>query len=126
MRGERRQEWSAGGRRLVTIAVAWVLALTIIASAIMIATGPANPTDKSHPLNADDVVFSYNMIKDNSSSSVLGSYVSFLDTITRVDDYTVRMTTGAPFAAMNATITVIPIFPKYLWQSISDPVANDP
>ncbi|TLZ95913.1 MAG: PKD domain-containing protein [Methanobacteriota archaeon] len=214
MRGERRQEWSAGGRRLVTIAVAWVLALTIIASAIMIATGPAaagvvprassgprvlrigvagltavtlnpnditlvlefttvynvystlatrdeglnlvpdiatswsvaadqvtwtfhivrsayftdpaNPTDKSHPLNADDVVFSYNMIKDNSSSSVLGSYVSFLDTITRVDDYTVRMTTGAPFAAMNATITVIPIFPKYLWQSISDPVANEP
>ena len=88
-------------------------------------TDPTNPTDTSHPVNADDVVFSYNMVKDNSSS-VLWSYTSFLDTITKVDAYTVRIKTTAPFAAMNSTLSSIPIFPKYLWQGIADPVANEP
>jgi len=88
-------------------------------------TDPTNPTDTSHPVNADDVVFSYNMVKDNSSS-VLWSYTSFLDTITKIDDYTVRIKTTAPFAGMNSTLTSIPIFPKYLWQGIADPVANEP
>src|SRR5467141_1768755 len=83
-------------------------------------TDPTNPTDTSHPVNADDVVFSYNMVKDNSSS-VLWSYTSFLDTITKIDDYTVRIKTTAPFAGMNSTLTSIPIFPKYLWQGIADP-----
>ena len=88
-------------------------------------TDPLNPSDRSHTVTADDVVFSYNMVKDNTSS-VLNAYTSFLDTITKVDDYTVQMTTTAPFAAMNSTLTSIPIFPKYLWQGIVDPVANEP
>jgi peptide/nickel transport system substrate-binding protein len=88
-------------------------------------TDPLTPTDTSHAANADDVVFSYNMIKDNSSS-VLNSYTAFIDTITKVDDYTVRITTTAPYAAMNSTLAAIPIFPKYLWQGIADPVANEP
>src|SRR5439155_596545 len=57
---------------------------------------------------------------------VLWSYTSFLDTITKVDAYTVRIKTTAPFAAMNSTLSSIPIFPKYLWQGIADPVANEP
>jgi peptide/nickel transport system substrate-binding protein len=88
-------------------------------------TDPTNPTDKSHSVNADDVVFSYNMVKDHDAS-ILWSYTAFLDTITKVDDYTVQIVTTAPFAAMNSTLTSIPIFPKYLWQSIADPVANEP
>ena len=88
-------------------------------------TDPTSPADKSHPANADDVVFSYNMVKDNSSS-ILWSYTAFFDTVTKVDDYTVRIITTAPFAAMNSTLASVPIFPKYLWQGIADPVANEP
>jgi len=86
---------------------------------------PTNPSDLSHPVTADDVVFSYYMVK-NHTGSILNSYTDQLVTIEKVDDYTVRIVTNGPFAAMESTLTAIPIVPKYLWESVRNPVTQEP
>jgi peptide/nickel transport system substrate-binding protein len=88
-------------------------------------TDPLNPTDKSHPVTADDVIYSYEAAKNNNGSR-LNPYVSSFDRIEKVDAYTVRIVTTDPYAAMDSTITTIPIFPKYLWGTIQDPVSTEP
>ncbi len=88
-------------------------------------TDPMNPADRSHPVTADDVVFSYYLVKNNTGS-ILNSYTSQIDRIEKVDTYTVRIVTKAPFAAMDSTLTAVPIFPMYLWQSIRNPVTQEP
>jgi peptide/nickel transport system substrate-binding protein len=88
-------------------------------------TDPAKPTDRSHPVTADDVVFSYNMVNVHNGS-VLNSYVSEVASITKIDDYTVQIVTNDPYAAIDSMLTAVTIFPKYLWQNITDPIANAP
>jgi len=88
-------------------------------------TDPAKPADRSHPVTADDVVFSYDLLLQNDTSGLSG-YVSTIASATKVDTYTVRLVTTEPYAAMDSTLGAVPIFPKYLWQSIADPVTNAP
>jgi len=88
-------------------------------------TDPTNPTDRSHPVTADDVVFSYNLVATNSGS-VLNSYTTQLASVTKVDTYTVQIVTKAPFAAMDSTLTAIPILPQYLWADVRNPVTQQP
>ena len=88
-------------------------------------TDPSKPTDRSHPVTADDVVFSYNMLIQNDTSGLSG-YVTAIASVTRIDAYTVRIVTTEPYAAMDSTLGAVPIFPKYLWESIADPVTNAP
>ncbi len=85
-------------------------------------TDPTNPGDRSHPVTADDVVFSYNL-NMNLSASIFHSYV---DTFTAVwynaaDPSTVYMRTPQPFAAMDSAISAIPIFPRYIWGNLANP-----
>src|SRR5438094_60368 len=88
-------------------------------------TDPANPGDRSHPVTADDVVFSYNMVTVHNGS-VLNSYVSEIDHLSKIDAYTVQIVTTEPFAAIDSMLTAVTIFPKYLWENIADPIANSP
>ena len=88
-------------------------------------TDPSKPTDRSHPVTADDVVFSYNMLMQNDTSG-LSSYVSTVASVNRIDAYTVQIVTTEPYAAMDSTLGAVPIFPKYLWAGIADPVTNAP
>src|SRR5205809_1041703 len=88
-------------------------------------TDPANPGDRSHPVTADDVVFSYNMVTVHNGS-VLNSYVSEIDHLSKIDAYTVQIVTSEPFAAIDSMLTAVTIFPKYLWENIADPIANSP
>jgi peptide/nickel transport system substrate-binding protein len=88
-------------------------------------TDPLNPADKSHLVTADDVVYSYTAAQNNPGSR-LNPYVTSFDRIEKVDDSTVRFVTTDPYAAMDSTITTIPIFPEYLWGTIQDPVSTEP
>jgi len=88
-------------------------------------TDPANAGDRSHPVTADDVLFSYDLVAVHDGS-ILNSYVSEVVSVTKVDSLTVRIVTTEPFAAIDSMLTAIPIFPKYVWQNITDPVANSP
>jgi peptide/nickel transport system substrate-binding protein len=88
-------------------------------------TDPSNPTDRSHPVTADDVLFSYNLVRSNDSS-ILNAYVAPVVSVTKVDAYTVRMVTSEPYAAIDSMLTSVTIFPQYLWKDIADPLANAP
>ena len=86
---------------------------------------PADPSSLGHPVTADDVVFTYNLVM-NQTASVLHPYVSELVSVAKLDAYTVRMVTRQPYAAMYSTLANVPILPEYLWSSIANPVAYRP
>jgi len=84
-------------------------------------TDPTNPADRSHPVTADDVVFSYNLNRAETGS-IYNSYTTEIASITALDSRTVQIVTKKPFAAMNSTASAIPILPKYIWGGIKNPV----
>lgn len=66
------------------------------------------------PVTPDDVVFSYERVLDPANNSLFLSFVDFIDTITAVDEDTVRITTDHPFSLINDRLGVVKIVPKAL------------
>src|SRR6267378_1845242 len=64
-------------------------------------TDPKNPADRSHPVTASDVVFSYNMII-GQPDSYLNSYTSVITNVAALDSSTVQILVSEPYAAMNS------------------------
>jgi len=62
--------------------------------------------------NADDVVFTYNAYRD-AKQNVLAGYVSNMDSIEKVDDYTVVYTLKRPDARVLTAYT--PVLPEHVW-----------
>jgi len=83
-------------------------------------TDPYAPNDRSHPVTADDVVFSY-QIQQLATASIWWSYTKQIASVVKIDAYTVKITTKAPFAGMYSALTGIPILPKYLWYPVAYP-----
>ncbi|HYS73495.1 MAG TPA: ABC transporter substrate-binding protein [Thermoplasmata archaeon] len=83
-------------------------------------TNPYAPNDRSHPVTADDVVFSY-QIQQLATASIWNAYTTQIQSVVAVDPYTVRITTKVPFAGMSSALTGIPILPKYLWYPVAYP-----
>lgn len=78
------------------------------------------------PLNADDVVFSYNMNRDNAASMVhLADLPEFLQEAVKVDDLTVKLVLKKPnpsFWATTLTTNHGPIIvPEHIWKD-QDPL----
>jgi peptide/nickel transport system substrate-binding protein len=70
----------------------------------------------SQPVTADDVVYTYNLIKDNE----LGSYAQWLThmvSIEATDPLTVKLTFDLP-QAFNPGL-IIPILPKHIWSGMT-------
>ncbi len=88
-------------------------------------TDPYNPNDRSHPVTADDVVFTYRL-ESNTTGSIWWSYTTNIASVYKIDDYTVRIVTKGPYAAMTSTLTGIPILPQYLWTGVRNPVTQLP
>lgn len=88
-------------------------------------TNPDNPADRSHPATADDVVFTY-QIQQNTTASIFNSYTTEIANIWKVDNYTVKLQTKAPFAAIYSTLSAVPILPQYLWSTVSNIVTRMP
>jgi peptide/nickel transport system substrate-binding protein len=76
-------------------------------------------------LTADDVVFTYNAYKD-AKQNVLAGYVSNMDKIEAIDDYTVRYTLKRPDARVLSAYT--PLLPEHIWgdQPLDEIHAFDP
>ncbi len=88
-------------------------------------TDPTNPSDRSHPVTAADVVFTYNL-QINETASIFHTYTTDIASITAVDPYTVRISTKRPIATMFSTAD-IPILPKYIWGALKqDPMKYSP
>ncbi|MFS0853531.1 ABC transporter substrate-binding protein [Microbacterium sp. 179-I 3D4 NHS] len=64
------------------------------------------------PVTADDVVFSYGRVLDPASGSLFTTYIDFIDTVTAVDDDTVRITTDYPYSLINDRLGIVKIVPK--------------
>ena len=88
-------------------------------------TDPTNPADRSHPVTAADVVFTYNLNK-NITASILNAYTQQIASVTAIDPYTVQIVTKGPDAAIYSTLTTIPIMPEYVWAPVKNPINYKP
>lgn len=84
-------------------------------------TDPTNPGDRSHPVTAADVAFSYNLNK-NIAGSIFNSYAVNFVSVSAQDAHTVRIQTKGPFAAMESAASAIPILPEYIWGAVANPL----
>lgn len=71
------------------------------------------------PFGADDVVFTFNMLKKNAALDTTGVW-SQLASVTSSGS-SVTMKFKAPNVPFAATVAQVPIVPQHLWQSVSDP-----
>ncbi len=84
-------------------------------------TDPTAPSDRSHAVTSADVLFSF-QLNQQQSGSILHSYTKNIASMSAPDPYTFTITTNQPFAAMYSTASAITILPKYIWQSVPNPV----
>lgn len=80
---------------------------------------PRNPSDRTHPVTADDVVFTFNLVQSNPGN-IFETYVERIVSVEKVDTYTVRIGFDQPYAAMTSVASVIPILPQYIWSGIGN------
>jgi len=64
------------------------------------------------PVTADDVVFSYERVLNPDNNSLFRTFIDFVDTVTAVDEDTVRITTDYPFSLIEERLGVVKIVPK--------------
>jgi len=75
------------------------------------------------PFNADDVIFTFDTIKDDKTDTGLKSNLQFSGefvTWEKVDDFTVKLTLPQPFAPMLFQLNNIPIIPKHILEGVAD------
>ncbi|MBS1905881.1 MAG: ABC transporter substrate-binding protein [Actinobacteria bacterium] len=66
------------------------------------------------PVTADDVVFSFERTMDAKQSTFFASFVSFIASVTKVDDSTVQIKTKYPYSLFDQRLGVVKIVPKKL------------
>ena len=84
-------------------------------------TDPLNPSDRSHPVTADDVVYSF-QLQNTTKGSTQHSYTAAIASVTKTGPYQLRIVTYGPFAGMNSAASAIPILPQYIWSGYSKPL----
>jgi ABC-type transport system substrate-binding protein len=76
----------------------------------------ADLNDKTHPLTAEDVAFTINLIKDNPG----GAWDIYLEDVTGANatgTYQVAIDVRFPKATLIDDLVWIPILPKYMWET---------
>ncbi|WP_425457590.1 ABC transporter substrate-binding protein [Devosia ginsengisoli] len=73
------------------------------------------------PLTADDVVFTYDYIKQFPALDFI-SVSAQLASVEKVDDRTVRFNLNEPNSLIANTIVGMPIVPEHIWADVADPV----
>ena len=84
-------------------------------------TSPLGPGDRSHPVTADDVVYSF-QLQNVTKGSILHSYTSAITSVTKTGPYQVQIVTNGPFAGMYSAASAIPILPQYIWSGYAKPL----
>lgn len=74
------------------------------------------------PFTADDVVFTYLMVRDNNYGTY-GAYFKELTDVTKVSDTEVRLSYSAPQTLDPAVI--MPIAPKHIWETVGKDKLTD-
>src|SRR2546429_7690080 len=84
-------------------------------------TSPLSPGDRSHPVTADDVVYSF-QLQSATKGSILHSYTTAITSVTKTGAYQVQIVTNGPFAGMYSAASAIPILPQYIWSTYAKPL----
>ncbi len=84
-------------------------------------TSPLSPGDRSHPVTADDVVYSF-QLQAATKGSILHSYTAAIASVTKTGPYQVQIVTNGPFAGMYSAASAIPILPQYIWSGYAKPL----
>ena len=73
------------------------------------------------PITADDVVFTYNMIKKYPTMDISAVWKRHLQSVEKIDDRTIKftMTKKNTFGHMDVQRTYV--VPKHIWESVPDP-----
>ncbi|QPL04821.1 MULTISPECIES: ABC transporter substrate-binding protein [Actinomyces] len=75
------------------------------------------------PVTTDDVVFSFDRVRDPANKSLYAQFITFVDTVTAKDDTTVTITTKYPFSLIAERLSVVKIVPRAAAEA--DPAAFD-
>jgi peptide/nickel transport system substrate-binding protein len=70
--------------------------------------------------NADDVVFSLQLIQQFPALDRY-SVLPYLDSVEKIDDYTVQINMTKPFALAESIFGAVNIVPEHIWSSVEDP-----
>ena len=71
------------------------------------------------PFTADDVVFTFERVLNSTEPIGINSWVAgTIDSVEKVDDYTVRIITPGPYAPLLANLTRIYIIPKQAFEEM--------
>jgi peptide/nickel transport system substrate-binding protein len=70
--------------------------------------------------DADDVVFSFEIIQQFPALDRY-SVLPYLDSVEKVDQYTVKMNMSKPFALADSIFGAVNIVPEHVWSTIEDP-----
>ncbi len=76
------------------------------------------------PFTADDVVFTFNYMNEHPHPSFpLFDRPDMITNVEKVDNYTIRVELARPYAPfLERAISVMPVFPKHIWEKVEDPV----
>jgi len=82
-----------------------------------------DPTDLSHPVTANDVIFSY-WTAQNNSGSALFRYLDvngspLIASMWAPTDDELYINTSTPYAPIMRAFAMIPIIPEYVWSSVN-------
>lgn len=83
----------------------------------------SDPEDMSHPVTAEDVKFTIELIKDSPGSS-WDYYVYNITGVYATEEYQVQIDTEFPKATLIDDLVWLPILPKYLWEDEDKPLGN--
>ncbi len=76
------------------------------------------------PLTVDDVIFSIEYCQANPGTAWFMAQLNEIESVTRVSDTQVAFTLKRPFAPfLQTTAEALLIFPKHIWENVSDPKA---
>lgn len=64
------------------------------------------------PVTSDDVVFSFERVLDPANASLYAGFITFIDTVTAVDEDTVEITLKFPFSLVDERLSVVKIVPE--------------
>ncbi len=73
------------------------------------------------PFTADDVIFTFQMMKAFPALDTQGIYKSGLENIEKIDDYTVKLRFSKLNTLVIYNIAGVYIVPKHIWEKVEDP-----
>lgn len=78
---------------------------------------PANPLDKSHPVTAEDVIFTYTSIQSETSGRFYPALPGVIETMTSDGPFQLTIRLNGPYPMFLDALVSIPILPKYIWET---------